>query len=76
MRSLTSVEQVAAQWQRVRVGYESLAPMPGKWTSMLRRLHLSSAGNVLPRPARAVASKGYLHHLPITRQVMLETSEQ
>lgn len=76
MRSLASAEQVAAQWQRVRVGYESLAPMPGKWTSMLRRLGLSSAGNVLPRPARRAASKGYLHHLPITREVLLETSEQ
>ena len=76
MRSLASAEQVAAQWQRVRVGYESLAPMPGKWTSMLRRLGLSSAGNVLPRPARRAASKVYLHHLPITREVLLETSEQ
>lgn len=75
MRALTSAEQVAAQWQRVRVGYESLAPTPGKWTSMLRRLGLSSAGNALPRPARTAASKGYLHHLPITREVLLETSE-
>ncbi len=75
MRSLTSAEQVAAQWQRVRVGYESLAPMPGKWTSMLRRLGLSSAGNVLPRPARAATSSRYLHHLPITREVLLETHE-
>ncbi|WPN97717.1 iron-containing redox enzyme family protein [Pseudomonas sp. MUP55] len=75
MRALTSAEQVAAQWQRVRVGYESLAPTPGKWSSVLRRLSLSSTSSVLPRPVRTAASKGYLHHLPITRQVMLETSE-
>lgn len=76
MRALTSAEQVAAQWQRVRVGYESLAPMSGKWASMLRRLRLSSADHVLPRPTRTAASKGYLHHLPITRQVLLQTHEQ
>lgn len=76
MRSLTSAEQVAEQWQRVRVGYESLAPMPGKWTSMLRRLGLSSAGHALPRPARTATSNGYLHHLPITREALLEAREQ
>lgn len=76
MRPLATAEAVAEQWQRVRVGYESLAPMPGKWDSLLRRLGLSTAGGVLPRPRRAVASTAYLHHLPITREVMAPVADQ
>ncbi|MCF5604904.1 iron-containing redox enzyme family protein [Pseudomonas syringae] len=77
MRSLASEEQLAEQWHRVRVGYESLAPMPGKWGEVLRRLGISSAGRLLPRDKRrAAVSSGDLHHLPITRKVLEEVSGQ
>lgn len=76
MRALTTAQAVAEQWQRVRVGYESLAPMPGKWDSILSRLGLSSVGRVLPRTQRATASNGYLHHLPITREVLAHATDQ
>ncbi|MCA5967994.1 iron-containing redox enzyme family protein [Pseudomonas syringae pv. syringae] len=69
MRSFTTFEDAAAQWQRVRVGYESLAPRPSEWESLLRWVGLSTAGCVLPRIERAKASKEYLHHLPITAKV-------
>jgi hypothetical protein len=76
MRALPTAQAVAEQWQRVRVGYESLAPMPGKWDSILSRLGLSSVGRVLPRTQRATASNGYLHHLPITREVLAHATDQ
>jgi len=76
MRPLATAEEVAEQWQRVRVGYESLAPMPGKWDSILRQLGISSVGRVLPRMERAAASKGYRHHLPITREVLVQVTDQ
>ncbi|WP_122454897.1 iron-containing redox enzyme family protein [Pseudomonas viridiflava] len=75
MRTLATIDEVTEQWQRVRVGYESLAPRPSEWSSLLRRLGVSSAGRLLPRPQRATASKnGYLHHLPITREVLTQVS--
>lgn len=76
MRPMASAEQVAEQWQRVRVGYESLAPMPGKWTSMLRHLGVKSAGGALPPPGRGTGSKAYLHHLPIARNVLADVTDQ
>jgi hypothetical protein len=76
MRPLATAEAVAEQWQRVRVGYESLAPMPSKWDSILSRLGLSSVGRVLPRTERATASNDYLHHLPITREVLTHVTDQ
>ncbi|MBU1282609.1 MAG: iron-containing redox enzyme family protein [Gammaproteobacteria bacterium] len=65
MRSLVAGEQIAEHWYRIRVGYESLAPMPSKWASVLRRLGLKGVANVLPRPARGEVPNRYLHHLPI-----------
>nr|WP_253912298.1 iron-containing redox enzyme family protein [Pseudomonas sp. CVAP\ len=65
-------QSLAEHWQRVRVGYESLAPMPGKWTSVLRRLGVGSAGGVLPRAGRRASSQQLFHHLLITRETLVE----
>ncbi|MFT7115859.1 MAG: hypothetical protein ACI9I0_001066 [Rhodoferax sp.] len=73
MRSLTS-QAIEAQWERVRVGYESLAPAPSKWSSVLQRLGLKSTVDVLPPAGQGDASQHYLHHLPITRDVATEVN--
>lgn len=67
MRSLTAGKEIAEHWYRIRLGYESLAPMPSKWMSVLRRLGVKSVENVLPRSVRGKTPNVYMHHLPITR---------
>jgi hypothetical protein len=49
----------------VRVGYESLAPMPGRLTTWLQRLGIGSAGAVLPRGKVLGEDQALLHHEPI-----------
>lgn len=57
--------ELAEHWQRVRVGYESLAPQPDRLTSWLRRLGIGSAGAVLPRSKTRGEDQALFHHEPI-----------
>lgn len=61
----TTPAELEAHWQRVRVGYESLAPMPDRLTSWLQRLGIGSAGAVLPRGKAQGEDQALLHHEPI-----------
>jgi len=64
--------EVAGQWLRVRVGYESLAPMPDTLTRWLRRLGFKSAGSVLPSMKEQEQSQTVLHHASITRPALAD----
>ncbi|OLF54935.1 iron-containing redox enzyme family protein [Pseudomonas chlororaphis] len=67
MRQVAATQpgQQAEHWQRVRVGYESLAPQPDRLTSWLRRLGIGSADAVLPRSKALGEDQALLHHEPI-----------
>lgn len=67
MRQIAASKPVELKehWQRVRVGYESLAPMPDRLTSWLKRLGISSASAVLPRSKTRDEDQALFHHEPI-----------
>lgn len=54
--------ELKEHWQRVRVGYESLAPMPDRMTSWLQRLGIGSASAVLPRSKTQDEDQALFHH--------------
>ncbi|MGE7957884.1 iron-containing redox enzyme family protein [Pseudomonas sp. NPDC089530] len=64
MRQIAAAKpaELEAHWQRVRVGYESLAPMPDRMTSWLRRLGIGSAGTVLPKRQAQGEDQALFHH--------------
>lgn len=67
--------ELAEHWLRVRVGYESLAPTPGRLTGLLRRLGIGAAADRLPHTRDRGAPQGLFHHAPITRPQPAEVAD-
>ncbi|MBR7962322.1 iron-containing redox enzyme family protein [Burkholderia vietnamiensis] len=57
----------AASWERIRVGYESLAPVPGRRERWLGKLGVRRWTRVAPAAGAASSASDLFHHAPVGR---------
>jgi len=60
----------AASWERIRIGYESLAPLPGRRERWLGKLGVRRWTRVAPAgaaPSSASSASDLFHHAPVAR---------